>query len=337
MLLVDTRDVAPADRAEAVDAALTAGCVRAAIRHRDPVAVHATMHLWTLGPCKLVTAHASGLRQTRTPRHLRGVSEPEMVALAVQRRGLAQYEKRGHQQVVRTGDLMINDLTSPYDVNWPEDGGSSAFNVSYDLLGLPVDTVRRAAPALRTSPLYALVHQHLATLVRQAPLLEGDPGAPALASATVELLRALIVSAVADDPLTAAVRDDTQLTRIMAYARRHLTDPQLTPAHLAAVHNLSERSLYQVLRQGGISLEQWIITQRLEGARSDLAAPGKRHRTIAAIARIWGFTDASYFTRRFRQAYGVLPKDFRRAAHEGTTTVAVPESPGPTGSRPDSP
>lgn len=329
MLLVDTRDVEPAHRVEAVNAALTAGCVPAGIRHKDVAAVHATMNLWTLGPCKLVTAQASGLRQTRTSRHLRGDSRPEMLALAMQHRGLAQYEKRGHRQVVRTGDLMINDLTSPYDVNWPEDGGSSAFNVSYDLLGLPVDTVRRASPALRTSPLYALVHQHLATLIQQAPLLEDDPGAPALASATVELLRALVVSAVADHPLTAAVRADTQLTRIMAYARRHLTDPRLTPAHLAAVHNLSERSLYQVLRSGGISLEQWIITQRLEGARRDLAAPGKQHRTIATIARIWGFTDASYFTRRFRQAYGVLPKDFRRAAHHTPAPPAGPSAPGP--------
>lgn len=206
------------------------------------------MHLWTIGPCKLVTAHATGLRQTRTPKHLRGDDQPEMLALAMQSRGLAQYDKSGHQQVVRTGDLMINDLTSPYDVNWPDDGGSSAFNVTYDLLGVPVDLARRAAPLLHTSPLYSLVQHHLGTLIRQAPVLSEDPGAPALAAATVELLRALLVSAAADDRLARPVRADTQLTRIMAYARQHLTDPGLTPARLAAVHGLSERSLYLLLR-----------------------------------------------------------------------------------------
>lgn len=325
MLLVDTRDVSPQQRVEAVNAALTAGCVAARIVHKDDQNVHATMHLWTLGPCKLVTAHASGMRQIRTPKHLRADSLPDTLALAVQTGGLAQYEKREHQQVVRTGDLMINDLTSPYDVNWPDNGGSSAFNVSYELLGLPVDVARRAAPALHTSPLYPLVHQHFALLLNQMPLVENDPGAPALASATVELLRALIISAVGDHPMSRTVRADTQLTRIMAYARQHLTDPHLTPAHLAAVHNLSERSLYQLLHKGGISLEQWIITQRLEGARSDLAAAGKRHRTIAAIARMWGFSDPSFFTRRFQRTYGVLPKDFRRAAHQQLEPTPKPQ------------
>lgn len=315
MLLVDTRQVPVQDRLEAVNAALTAGCVASRIVHKDPAGdVRASMHLWTIGPCKLVTAQATGLRQTRTPRHLRGDDQPEMLALAMHGPGVAQYGKGGHQQVLQSGDLMINDLTSPYDVNWPDDGGSSALNVTYDLLGVPVDLARRAAPLLPTSPLYGLVQHHLGTLIRQAPVLADDPGSSALATATVELLRALIVSATADDRLAPAVRADTQLTRIMAYARQHLTDPDLTPARLAAVHNLSERSLYLLLHNAGISLEQWIITQRLEGARRDLAAAGKRHRTIAAIARRWGFTDPSYFTRRFRHAYGVLPKDFRQAA-----------------------
>nr|WSX75318.1 helix-turn-helix domain-containing protein [Streptomyces sp. NBC_00899] len=315
MLLVDTRQVAARDRAEAVTAALTAGCVASRIVHQDPAGeVHASMHLWSIGPCKLVTAQATSLRQTRTPKHLRGDDQPEMLALAMHSHGLAHYDKGGHQQVVRTGDLMINDLTSPYGVNWPGNGGSSAFNVSYDLLGVPVDLARRATPLLHTSPLYGLVQHHLGTLIRQAPVLSDDPGAPALATATVELLRALVVSAAADDKLARPVRADTQLTRIMAYARQHLTDPDLTPARLAAVHHLSQRSLYLLLRAGGISLEQWIIAQRLEGARRDLAAAGKRHRTIAAIARTWGFTDPSYFTRRFHRAYGVLPKDFRAAA-----------------------
>ncbi|MGW6212370.1 helix-turn-helix domain-containing protein [Streptomyces sp. NPDC055109] len=315
MLLVDTRQVPAQDRVEAVNAALTAGCVASRIVHKDPAGeVHASMHLWTIGPCKLVTAQATGLRQTRTPRHLRGDDQPDMLALAMHGPGVAQYDKGGHQQVLQSGDLMINDLTSPYDVNWPDDGGSSAFNVTYDLLGVPVDLARRAAPLLHTSPLYGLVQHHLGTVIRQAPVLAGDLGSSALAAATVELLRALIVSATADDRLARSVRADTQLTQIMAYARQHLTDPDLTPARLAAVHNLSLRSLYLLLHNAGISLEQWIITQRLEGARRDLAAAGKRHRTIAAIARTWGFTDPSYFTRRFRHAYGVLPKDFRQAA-----------------------
>ncbi|WP_442819328.1 AraC family transcriptional regulator [Streptomyces sp. NBC_01236] len=62
-----------------------------------------------------------------------------------------------------------------------------------------------------------------------------------------------------------------------------------------------------------MSLEQTIIEQWLEGARSTLASPVGRTRTIGSVARAWGFTDASHFTRRFKEAYGVTPKEWRRA------------------------
>ncbi|WP_369265322.1 AraC family transcriptional regulator [Streptomyces sp. R35] len=56
-----------------------------------------------------------------------------------------------------------------------------------------------------------------------------------------------------------------------------------------------------------------MIEQRLEGARSTLASPVGRTRTIGSVARAWGFTDPSHFTRRFKEAYGVTPQEWPRA------------------------
>lgn len=61
------------------------------------------------------------------------------------------------------------------------------------------------------------------------------------------------------------------------------------------------------------SLEQWTIHQRLEGASRDLSDLAQRDRPIAVVARRWGFSDASYFSRRFRQAFGSTPRDWRHA------------------------
>jgi AraC-like DNA-binding protein len=48
--------------------------------------------------------------------------------------------------------------------------------------------------------------------------------------------------------------------------------------------------------------------RRLEGARTDLGSPAGRHRTIASVARAWGFSDPSFFSSRFRRRYGVTPR-----------------------------
>ena len=96
------------------------------------------------------------------------------------------------------------------------------------------------------------------------------------------------------------------MTRILEYARIHLAEPDLTPARLAAEHNISIRQLYTVLSRSDIALGDWIRAQRLEKCRHELATPAGRNRTIASIARRWAFRDATHFSRAFRDAYGLV-------------------------------
>jgi AraC-like DNA-binding protein len=58
----------------------------------------------------------------------------------------------------------------------------------------------------------------------------------------------------------------------------------------------------------GQSLEQSIIEQRLRGARADLVASHRRFTSIAAVAHAWGFSNPSFFSTRFREAFGVTPR-----------------------------
>jgi AraC-like DNA-binding protein len=78
---------------------------------------------------------------------------------------------------------------------------------------------------------------------------------------------------------------------------QHLTDPDLRPATIAAAHNVSLRHLYKICAQSGFSLEQWIIGERLHGARDELIRPDSHSRTITMVARQWGFSDPTHFTR----------------------------------------
>jgi len=312
MLLLDTATIPVADRIAVFNAAMLDASVPMAISHEQPEQpIQARMQLWSLGVGELFASDNSGFRLRRARRHLAMDGKPYL-ALALQERGLCQYEQFGHQQVVRRGHLMLNDLTAPYDVTWSGLGGSRCFQLPYDRLGLPLDLIRAAVPRIRASPLYDLVRHHLNYLSSEADRLQDDPGLAALGNATAELLRALIASAAAEpDSLVRQVREETLLTRILIYAHRHLTEPDLGPQRIAAAHNISLRQLYTLFQRADLGLEQWIINQRLEGARIDLTSRAHQHRTIAAIARSWGFTSPSHFATRFRAAYGLSPRDHR--------------------------
>jgi AraC-like DNA-binding protein len=136
--------------------------------------------------------------------------------------------------------------------------------------------------------MYDLVRHHLSYLSTEADRLAGDPGLSSLGNATTEPLRALIVSAADSGTLRRQVGQETLLTRILAYTARHLTEHDLGPERIAAAHNISRRQLYTLFQEAGLSLEQWIIGQRLDGARAELTSPGSQYRTIGAIARSWG-------------------------------------------------
>jgi AraC-like DNA-binding protein len=312
VLLLDTVGVAPHDRADAFRTAFDIASVPCRVEVLDAVEdMHARLDLWQFGSANLFAADASGFRLVRTPKHVR-MDAPPVVAVAVQVGGLGRFAQFDTERLVGSSDLMISDLTAPYSFDWTGDGGSRAFQVPYELLALPVDVVRRAAPRLAASPLHDLVHEHLRRLAGSAGELARSAAAASVGTATVELVRALLVSAADDDRLRPAARHETLLNRVQAYVGQRLTDPDLTPAAIAWTHNVSVRQLYKAFAEAGVSLEQLLLEQRLELARSRLASAPGRRRSIAATARASGFRDASHFSRRFRAAYGMTPREWQR-------------------------
>ena len=133
------------------------------------------------------------------------------------------------------------------------------------------------------------------------------------AVASVELVRALFLTAVDGAAGAREALEQTLIIRLRAHVRQNLRDPELSPETVAAALAVSPRQLYRACAAVDLRLEQWVIETRLERAKAELAHPSAQHRTIAAVARRWGFKDPTHFTRRFRAAYGVLPSDWRRS------------------------
>ncbi|WP_258056241.1 helix-turn-helix domain-containing protein [Streptomyces sp. Ru62] len=77
-----------------------------------------------------------------------------------------------------------------------------------------------------------------------------------------------------------------------------------------------------LLSEAGLSLEQWLLTERLGKAREMLAAPRYDRLTVAAIATRCGFSSPSHFSRRFQAAYGAAPSEWRRLRREEAMAAA---------------
>ncbi|MFD9419702.1 hypothetical protein ACFWC9_34070 [Streptomyces goshikiensis] len=103
-------------------------------------------------------------------------------------------------------------------------------------------------------------------------------------------MRALLTSAAhdEDDRRVRAAMDDSLAHRILAYTRRHLTDPELTPDRIARAHCISRRQLYAILGRAGIRLEQWVISERLEAACRLLTSPRHAGLPVSAVAARFG-------------------------------------------------
>ena len=92
------------------------------------------------------------------------------------------------------------------------------------------------------------------------------------------------------------------------YIRENVTD-EISNTEIGAIFGYHPFYVSRVLKEKkGQTLRQYIIAYRLKLAKRLLELTGK---SINEIADECGFTDASYFTKTFRQATGITPKDYR--------------------------
>jgi AraC-like DNA-binding protein len=66
-------------------------------------------------------------------------------------------------------------------------------------------------------------------------------------------------------------------------------------------------------KETGRTFVQWVTDQRIIRAKALLADDTRRVKDIAFVV---GFRDEAYFTRRFRQAVGTSPTEYRASQFE---------------------
>jgi AraC family transcriptional regulator, positive regulator of tynA and feaB len=317
-LVFDAGTLAPRDRLEALNAVIAGSDLPQQVRCADGVLNAHRTELYQLGPgVHLMRNTGSCLLVDRTARHVR-LSAPEMVTMGLTIRGRAWLSTPHAEGVIEQGHLDLVNNAQPYSLAQARTAQANtehaALLMDLERLDLPLDVVHAAAPVLRGSPLYELVRNHFAQLSRLSADLDG-PARGRLGWATVQLVRALVTTAAGDSRGTGALHDSL-IVRVRGFIDDHLGDPGLDPARIAAAHHVSVRHLYTQWSRAGepCGLAEWIMRRRLDRARGRLADPGCGAQAIAAVANECGFADMAHFSRRFRQAYGVSPRQWRAQA-----------------------
>lgn len=310
MLVLDTSAVDPADRAEAFQSCVSGNCTTSVATFENDANLQAAMEVFELGQAKVFNIESTGMTLTRTPRMSRAMNECP-IALALPMRNTNHLSRKRDDRSFGADDLILVDLSEPYVYGWGGHGASYAFHVEYDDLGVPMDTIAKASAELRRSPLYGLVRNHIKHVMMTAADLADSTAASQVGAASAELMYALIVSAAGDAQLVGDAMQSSTAARVQTWIQQHRRDQDLSPARIALENAISVRTLYQVFQELEISLEQYIIDQRLEGARAALTSAASSRRPIAAVAREWGFHNASFFSNRFRRAYGVTPSEWK--------------------------
>lgn len=106
-----------------------------------------------------------------------------------------------------------------------------------------MDLVRRAVPHLKASPVYQLVRAHVAALCEGHYDTELGPEKAMLRVATIELVRALIFTAVRDERGQREVLRETLYLRVVKYLDQHLAEPELNAEHRLRSQRLGQDSV----------------------------------------------------------------------------------------------
>jgi AraC-like DNA-binding protein len=313
VVLLDTQTLVEQDPNEALQAAFSSTEAPQVVRFDSSPSIRHLMELSEFGPAAhLLRNTGTGVHIVRGPAQVRR-GAPEQTAIGVQLRGHALLRTLGSESVTNAGHLHLVDVTSPYSYRQFGDSDHKVLLIDNKQLSLPVDVIRTALPKLQGSPIYDLVRAHLARLGDARDLSAATR--EMVGQASLQLIRALISSTTDGTQQREAMTATLQL-RIMLYLDTNLHNHRLTPDSVAAAHNISTRHLYAMWGRANhdLSLSQWIISRRLKKAEAQLSEVDPATTTIARIAHDCGFTDVSHFSRRFREAYGMSPRECR--AHQ---------------------
>ncbi|HTS40546.1 MAG TPA: AraC family transcriptional regulator [Stellaceae bacterium] len=285
--------------------------VRVDIEPLEDHPFHVDASLFALPGLGLMSAAMSEFRLERS-RELVADGNNEF-RLVVNISGAETVVQNGKEVTLGVGDAVLVSMAETGGIVRSSPGQRVGFNIPYNTLAPLISDVEAArmrrigceTPALRLLMSYIGVLQN-----------EGAVATPELRRLVVSHINdlvALAVGATRDAEVIARCYGlrAAQLHAIMRDITENIGRSELSIDAIARRHQLGTRYIQRMFEADGTTFSEFVMGQRLSRALRMLADPRLADQRIADIAEVCGFSDPSYFDRRFRRIYGVTPSDIR--------------------------
>jgi AraC-like DNA-binding protein len=143
-------------------------------------------------------------------------------------------------------------------------------------------------------------------------LLEGGRTGPTQAFAAANAITVMIAAMIADaaGPSTSIPAAVPTGATVKAFIDSRLLDRDLSANSIAAAFGVSRRTVYNVLGTEGITVAQYLQSQRLERVASCVASGPPLSQT--ELVRRFGFASRDQLVRAFRTRYGMNIGEYRQ-------------------------
>jgi AraC-like DNA-binding protein len=247
-------------------------------------------------------------------------SDSRACIVITQLAGLRKYCQDGKVAVLRKGDTTLIDSGRPWFSDCPGDCVRLYLRVPRLLMEsrLRLGEIPIAKRISGESGLGAILFHLSNLLYNEAENLTPEEGAAAIES----YLRILAACIGKRKSVATGTSRLSELTaRITHYIDAHLTETTLNPAEIASAMDISVRHVHRVFSHQGLTVADWIRTERLKHCRDDLCDPRIGSKSITEIAFFWGFNDSAHFSRAFKKQFRICPRTFRSSVQAG---LAIP-------------
>jgi AraC-like DNA-binding protein len=258
-------------------------------------------------------AMASGFASPMHCRHTADLIDNDDLVLVFIEGNDATLEQHGRMTEIPAGRVVLTANGEPAAMASPKRTNLVNLRLSRERLAPHLANIGHLfhAPLLRDGPALRLLKSYMQMLNHDAELK--DACLEQTIATHLYDLTALALGATPDAAVQAKMRGvrAARLQAIKTDILDGLTRSDLTVDMMAGRHKISTSYIRQLFADEGATFRDYVLDQRLARAYRILTSPQRDWLTISQIAFDCGFSDLSYFNRRFRQRYGATPSDIR--------------------------
>jgi AraC-like DNA-binding protein len=274
---------------------------------------HAEMRTKNLGGISFFDFHADAHRAMRTAALLTS-EDTRVYRVTLQLEGTSSLTQDGQTSILQPGDFALYDSTRELERDFPEASRCFIVRFPHSMMQLPSHTLSSVSATRfgANEGVGVVVSPFLAETANNLSELSGWTGVR-VAHALIDLVSSALAEKLTDALITSANPRAHAFVRVCDYIVKNLSDPTLSPDVIAHANFISTRQVHKIFHAERMTVSQFIRDRRLEECRRQLGDPADAHLTVGQIAAQWGIYDGAHFSRIFRNAYGMSPREYRRS------------------------